>query len=498
MKPRASGILAHITSLPSRFGIGDLGPSAHEFADFLYRAGQTYWQILPLNPTDRAYDDSPYHSISALASNPLLISPELLVRDGWLEEEDIQHTPEFSEDKADFPEAAAYKERLHNKAFDRFLKIKSPSEYRTFCRENQNWLEDFALFRVLKAHFSYQTWSRWPAEYRDRDPEALASFERENQNSLEREKFLQFIFMQQWKDLKLSCRAKNIRIIGDLPIYVDYDSADVWSSPGFFKLDEQKRPEAVAGVPPDYFSRTGQLWGNPLYDWDAVKGSGFKWWIQRLDRVLELCDIVRIDHFRGLVAYWEVPSSEKTAVNGKWVEAPVMEFLETLNRRYIHLPFIAEDLGTITPDVREVMHHFRLPGMKVLLFAFGNDDPRHPYLPHNYDPNSIAYTGTHDNNTARGWYEGEADQTEKFRLTRYLGKTVKIEEVHWDLIRLAMSSVADTVIIPLQDILGLGESARMNIPATNQGNWKWRMTPPQRESAEKTPLREWTQIFGRI
>ncbi len=498
MKRRASGILAHITSLPSRHGIGDLGPAAYEFVDFLSQSKQSYWQILPVNPTDSAYDDSPYHSVSALAANPLLISPEKMAQEGWLTHENIRDIPDFDKEKVDFRKITEYKLRLFEEAFRRFQQKSTPADYGVFCRENAGWLDDYALFSALKAHHSSETWSSWQKEFRDRNEEALKKFERENQNKIEKTKFLQYIFMRQWHELKQYCRNKNINIIGDLPIYVDYDSADVWSNPGFFKLDGRKRPFVVAGVPPDYFSRTGQLWGNPLYDWNEIKQSGFRWWISRLDRVLELCDIVRIDHFRGLVAYWEVAATEETAVNGKWVEAPVMEFLETLSRHYIHLPFIAEDLGTITPDVREVMHHFYLPGMKVLLFAFGDEDSRHPYLPHNYGKNYVVYTGTHDNNTSRGWFENEADENEKSRLMRYLGKPVKSSEVHWELIRLAMSSVAATAIIPMQDILGLDEPARMNRPATNRGNWKWRMTPAQLKSAAQTPLKELTEMYGRL
>ncbi len=497
MKRRASGILLHITSLPSRFGIGDLGPCAHEFVDYLSQKRQSYWQILPLNPTDSAYDDSPYHSVSAMAANPLLISPEWLVRDGLLEEKELRPAPEFSEDRVDFPAVTEYKNRLFEIAFQRFQKTGPAPDFQTYCQQNADWLHDFALFKALKQEHSFRAWSEWPAEFRDRSKEALKKFSREKSNKIRKQKFLQYLFSCQWEELLCLCRKKDVNLIGDLPIYVDYDSADVWSHTGLFKLNQQKQPEVVAGVPPDYFSATGQLWGNPLYDWEELQRTDFKWWVRRLDRVLEMCDVVRIDHFRGLVAYWEVPASEKTAINGRWVEAPAKEFFSKLSRHYIHLPFIAEDLGTITPDVREVMHHFHLPGMKVLLFAFGNDDPQHPYLPHNYEKNYVVYTGTHDNNTARGWFEKEAEQDEKARLERYLGKKVKASEVHWDLVRLAMSSVANTVVIPVQDILGLGQEARMNRPATDRGNWKWRMTPQQLKAARAAPLEELTRLYAR-
>lgn len=498
MKRRASGILTHITSLPSRFGIGDLGPRAHEFVDFLSGCGQSFWQILPLNPTDSAYDDSPYHSISAMASNPLLISLEWLERDGLLSENDFRPVPDFSEDRVDFPLVTEYKDKLFDKAFENFQGQSPQQDFVCFCQENSEWLHDFALFKVLKDEFSSRPWNEWPSEFRDRQEQALKKFSQGQEKRIGKEKFLQYIFMRQWNELKRLCRHKDINLIGDIPIYVDYDSADVWSHPGLFKLNHQKQMEVVSGVPPDYFSKTGQLWGNPLYDWDAIQQSDYRWWISRLDRVLQMCDIVRIDHFRGLVAFWEVPASEKTAVNGKWVEAPVMDFFEKLSKRYLHLPFMAEDLGIITPDVKEVMHHFNLPGMKVLLFAFGNDDPYHPYLPHNYGKNYVVYTGTHDNNTVKGWIENEASEDEKSRLNRYLGKKVHPDQVHWDMIRLAMSSVAHTVIIPIQDILGLGQEARMNRPATHQGNWKWRMTPRQLREARKTPLEEITRLYARL
>jgi len=498
MKRRASGILTHITSLPSSFGIGDLGPGAHEFVEFLSQAGQSYWQILPLNPTDSAYDDSPYHSVSAMASNPLLISPEWMLRDGLLEKDELEPIPDFSEDKVDFSLVIPYKERLFEAAFQRFQKQIPQDDFLRFCERNSGWLDDFALFKVLKGEFSQKKWSEWPSEFRDRDNRALREFSQEHEDKIQKEKFLQYLFMRQWNELKDLCRKRDIHVIGDIPIYVDYDSADVWSHPRFFKLDDRKQMEVVSGVPPDYFSKTGQLWGNPLYDWEEIKRTDFKWWISRLDRVLEMCDMVRIDHFRGLVAFWEVHASEKTAVNGKWVEAPVREFFEKLSKRYLHLPFIAEDLGIITPDVREVMGHFSLPGMKVLLFAFGEDDPDHPYLPHNYKENYVVYTGTHDNNTVRGWFENEAGEDEKARLCRYTGKKVREEEVNWDLIRLALSSVADTVIIPIQDVLGLGQEARMNRPATNQGNWKWRMSGGHIEAARTTPLKDLTRLYARL
>jgi 4-alpha-glucanotransferase len=498
MNRRTSGVLFHLTSLPSSFGIGDFGPEAYAFVDFLSEAKQSFWQILPLNPTDPAYDNSPYHSISAFAVNSLLISPELLRQENLLRREDLEDGPAFPEERVDYLGAIRIKKRLFQTAFENFKKKKQRREFEEFCSQNGSWLEDFSLFVALKERFRGQVWSDWPAEFRDRRPEVLEELRRDLGEKIEREKFLQFISHRQWLSLKDYCHGKRVHIIGDIPIYVDFDSADAWSSPSLFKLDEQKRPFAVAGVPPDYFSDTGQLWGNPLYRWDVLRERGYDWWVQRMAKTLSLYDVVRIDHFRGLVGYWEVPARETTAVNGRWVEAPAEDFFHQLERSFLSLPIIAEDLGTITPEVREVMHRFGLPGMKVLLFAFGEDNPLHPYLPHNFEKNYVVYTGTHDNNTVRGWFEREAGEEQKRRLFRYLGREVPAGEVHWELIRLAMSSVADTVIVPLQDILGLGEKSRMNRPSTSEGNWRWRLRPPEKTSLPVLRLAELTEIYGRF
>ena len=497
MDKRASGILLHITSLPSPFGIGDMGPEAYRFADFLAEAKQSYWQILPLNPTERIYGNSPYHSIAAFAGNPLLISPQLLVQDNWLTRADCEPAPKGPQGRVDYDMVVPYKERLFTIAYERFAKAEDRVEYDQFCSQNSSWLEDFALFVALKAHFDGKAWSEWPPEARDRQPQALGALKEELHEAIERQKFLHYLFFRQWLALKRYCNEKAVRIIGDIPIYVDYDSVDVWSHPALFKLDEYKKPSAVAGVPPDYFSSTGQLWGNPVYRWDVLKERRFDWWLQRIGHTLDLYDAVRIDHFRGLVAYWEVPAGEQTAIHGQWVEAPVYDFFETLRTHYPSLPVIAEDLGLITPDVREVMQHFGLPGMKVLLFAFGEDDPQHPYLPHNYEENAVVYTGTHDNNTARGWFENEAKPADKKRLFRYLGRKVPAREVPWELIRLAMESRANLAVIPMQDILGLGEEARMNLPATGEGNWEWQLKPGQFSPKLTEKLRAMTETYGR-
>lgn len=497
MKRRGSGILIHITSLPSPFGIGDMGPGAYQFVDFLTRTKQTFWQILPLNPIEPAYHYSPYQSSSAFACNPLLISPELMIERGLLSREEIEPIPQFPGEWVDYGKVALWKENLFDLAYERFLQKKDDYGYEKFCSQNGYWIEDYALFTALKAHFHGTVWSDWPRELRDRDPEALKSARNELSESIDRTRFLQYLFYNQWTSLKKYCNKNGIQVLGDMPIYVQYDSADLWIHPLYFKLDHDKKPYVVAGVPPDYFSETGQLWGNPIYRWDVLKESGYDWWIQRIGRNLDIFDLLRIDHFRGLVAYWEVPANEKMAINGKWVETPAEKFFDSLLKRFPYAPFVAEDLGFITPDVREVMHHFQFPGMKLLLFAFGDDMPANPYIPHNVGRNSLIYTGTHDNNTARGWFEKEAGPEVKKRLFNYLGREITAEEVSWELIRLAMMSVANTAILPMQDILGLGREARMNLPSTTEGNWLWRLLPDQLTSAVESRLLEMTEIYGR-
>ena len=497
MKKRGSGILLHLTSLPSPFGIGDMGPWAYKFADFLVETRQSYWQILPLNPTELGHGNSPYHNSSAFACNPLLISPELLVHDGFLDHKDLESLTGFSEEQVDYRRVVSHKEKVFHQAFERFKRRKKPHEYEEFSAQNAEWLDDFALFVALKSHFHGQVWSKWPDEVRDRQPMALRSAKNEFHDAVEKEAFLQYLLFKQWQSLKNCCNEKGIQIIGDMPIYVVYDSADVWVHPELFKLDNEKRPYAVAGVPPDYFSETGQLWGNPVYRWDVLKERGYSCWVQRIAHNLKLFDFVRVDHFRGFVAYWEVPATEKNAIKGKWIEAPGVHFFNYIKKAFPHLPIIAEDLGTITPDVREVIHRFALPCMKVLLFAFDGPLPTNPYAPHNHVRNCLVYTGTHDNNTARGWFEKEATSEVKQCLFRYIGRQVTAEEVHWELVRLAMMSVANTAIIPMQDILGLGEEARINRPAKKNGNWQWRLLPDQLTPGVSKRLLEMTEIYGR-
>ncbi len=497
MRKRASGILLHVTSLPSLYGIGDFGPGAYKFVDFLSQAKQSYWQILPLSAINSPFDSSPYHIVSAFGHNKFLISPELLIREGILNKNDVKPIPRFPKGKTNYKAVIPYKKKLFHTAFEHFKKRKDTDEYEKFCSENTSWLENFAIFMAIKTHFKGQVWSKWPVELRERQPEAIKSVKKDLQDEIEMHKFLQYVFIKQWLLFKSYCHGKGIRIIGDMPIYVDYDSVDCWTHPDIFKLDKNKRPYAVSGVPPDYFSKTGQLWGNPLYRWDVLKRKGYDWWIRRIEKDIKLYDMVRIDHFRGFVGYWEVPAKEKTAVKGKWMKAPALDFFNHLNKRFHRLPIIAEDLGFITPDVEKVMKHFAFPGMKVLLFAFGKNDPMHPYLPHTYEKNCVVYTGTHDNNTVKGWLKREAKGEDKRRVFRYLGRKVSELEIHWEFIQMAMMSVANLVIIPVQDVLGLGEEARMNRPATSKGNWQWRLLPEQLKSSLTDKLLEITETYGR-
>jgi 4-alpha-glucanotransferase len=490
---RGSGILLHVTSLPSRFGIGDLGPGAYQFVDFLAESAQSYWQILPLTPTHR----SPYHSTSAFAGNPLLLSPEQMVRDEWLEESDLADCPSFPDDQVDFEAAIAYKEQLLERAFQNFMRRSEIPGFQDFCRDNAYWLMDYASFIAFRSHFDGRAWIHWPQEIREREPDALNSLQLQLQNPIRKECFLQFLLSRQWTSLKAYCNGNGIQVIGDLPIYMTHDSADLWAHPELFKLGADRLPSVVAGVPPDYFSETGQLWGNPVYDWDALQATGYEWWVQRFSQNLAVFDVVRIDHFRGLVAYWEVAAGSKTAIHGKWVEVPTRDFFNRLMRRFPCFSIVAEDLGYITADVREVMREFGFPGMKLLIFAFGPDLPTNPYIPHNLDRNCVAYTGTHDNNTIRGWFENEVSPEDKQRLFQYLGRRVGPEDIHWEMIRLVMMSVADVAVFPMQDILGLGQEARMNRPASNKDNWQWRLIPEQISESLGDRLGAMTRICGR-
>ena len=494
---RGSGILLHITSLPSPYGIGDFGSGAYRFADFLERAGQSYWQVLPFNPTGTVMGNSPYSSSSAFAGNKLFIDPEGLVREGFLTRDDMGDVPAFGDKEVDFEKVANLKEDLLGRAYTRFLHTGGSTDYDEFCHMNTYWLDDFALFTALKDLFKEKTWNLWPEGLRDRDPLDIGKMRETLKREIGREMFHQYLFHREWSALKRYCNDRGIRIIGDMPMYVSYDSSDVWSHPWLFKLAEDKKPECVAGVPPDYFSKTGQRWGNPVYRWEAHGKDGYDWWLKRLTQILGMFDMVRVDHFRGFAAYWEVKASERTAVNGKWVKGPGEDLLNAFYRHFPSLPIIAEDLGVITDDVIELMDRFGLPGMSVLQFAFGKDLPLNRFAPHNHRKNSVVYTGTHDNNTLKGWFEREAEKDVKRRLSGYLGEKVTRGNVHWKMIRLAMMSVADGTIIPIQDLLGLGSDARMNRPGTTVGNWKWRVTSGELDSATAEALREMTIMYGR-
>ncbi len=507
MKRRGSGILLHITSLPSSFGIGDLGPWAFRFADFLSETKQSFWQVLPLNPTTLGSGSSPYSSPSAFAGNPLLISPELLFEEGLLSRSDVE-APSFPAGKVDYQRVSRYKRSLLHRAYQNFKK-KAEKDFRfeIFCEENGEWLEDYALFVSSKGHFGERAWSQWPKEIRDRQAKELRELKEKVRERMELEKFIQYLFFQQWLSLKWYSNGKGIQIIGDLPIYVDYESAGVWANPEIFKLDSNRKPLVVAGIPPDYFSSTGQLWKNPIYHWEVLKKKDYSWWVRRVAHNLRIFDMVRLDHFKGFVDFWEVPSRERTAVKGRWVKGPGDDFFHALLKHFPDLPFIAEDLGVITPEVHALRDQFGFPGMRVLQFAFGNDPLADEYKPHRYIQNCVAYTGTHDNDTLIGWIWGKRDystrrpneiRTERENALKYLGSgSVNKKEIHWEFIRLLMMSVANFVVIPMQDLLGLGEEARMNRPATAGTNWEWRFLPKQLTRSLKKRLVEMTEIYMR-
>ena len=496
--PRCSGILLHPTSFPGRFGIGDLGVEAYQFVDFLARSRQQLWQILPLGPT--GYGNSPYMSFSTMAGNPLLISPDTLRKNGLLVEEDFWHLPEFSLDSVDFEAVIAWKMPILRKAAENFThqaKSKHRKAFEKFCLDKAVWLDDYALFMAILQQQKGAIWTEWPAELRDRNPKALAQTSKALAAEIHFHKFLQFELFWQWGELKAYANDKNIQIVGDVPIYVAYNSADVWAHRSVFQLDPKTgEPINVAGVPPDYFSATGQLWGNPLYDWQYLEDTQFHWWVERIREILLHVDLVRIDHFRGLEAYWAVPAKEKTAINGKWIKAPGEALFENINQALGDLPIIAEDLGIITPEVEALRDKFGFPGMKILQFAFGSDSGN-AYLPYNVDWNSVIYTGTHDNNTTLGWFYDDANDYEKERILRYLGKQGEYG-VSWDFIRLALASRANQSIFPLQDVFSLGSNARMNMPGKAEGNWAWRYRKEALTDEYSDRLRDMVEIYGRF
>lgn len=500
LKDRGSGILLPVSSLPSPFGIGDMGEGAYRFADFLAEAGQRYWQILPLNPTAPYSDHSPYTSLSAFAGNPLLISPVLLVQAGLLRADEIGSLPSFTSGTVDYRRAAACKETLLTIAWRQFEKRAGKEllvRWETFCRENGFWLDDFSLFCALRLRFRNGSWSGWPPEIRDRRSAALRAARKELSEEIGKERFLQFLFFDQWRQLKRYCNDRRILVIGDMPIYVGHDSADVWSHPGLFQLDAQKRAAAVSGVPPDGSGGAGQLWGHPLYRWDELKKTGYAWMVGRIAHQAALFDWVRIDHFCGFVNYWELPAAAAMAAKGRWVAAPAYHFFTTLAARLPSLPLLCEDLGVTPPDFRGVMNDFGFPGMRVLQFAFGKDLADNPHAPHHHPVNCVAYTGTHDNNTIRGWYANEAAPPQRRRLARYIGKKISPRGLHWELIRLAMMSAAAIAIVPMQDLLGCGEEARMNRPGTGKGNWRWRVAADRLTPFLARRLLNMTNLYGR-
>ena len=491
---RKSGVLLHPTSLPGRFGIGDLGPQAHGWIDFLARSGTGLWQVLPLGPT--GYGDSPYQTFSAFAGNPYLISPEALLQDGLLSGDDLVDAPSYDTDQVDYGTVIPWKLDLLRRAYERFQKTppaELQSKFLAFQQAESHWLKDYALFRSIKDQKGGAPWWTWEEGLRDREPEALQAYRKNHHQEIDQIKFRQFLFFKQWGEVRDHAHRNGIRIIGDIPIFVAHDSADVWANPELFYLDESGQPTVVAGVPPDYFSKTGQLWGNPLYDWEVHAADGYSWWLDRLRAVLSMVDIVRLDHFRGFAGYWEIPGDAETAVKGRWRDGPGADFFRTVRESLGELPIIAEDLGEITPDVIELRDQFNLPGMKVLVFAF-NSGPDNEFLPHNYNRDCAVYTGTHDNDTARGWFE-RVEDWEKDNARRYLG--VAGENIAWDLIRAAWSSVAVYALAPLQDLLGLGNQARMNYPGSSQGNWTWRCSPDALTENLEKKLLEFNQTYGR-
>ncbi|MFD2571295.1 malto-oligosyltrehalose synthase [Spirosoma soli] len=497
---RSAGILLPITSLPSPFGIGDFGPEARIFADFLSRSHQTYWQLLPINPVESGQGHSPYSSNSSMAGSPLLLSLEMMVDEGLLDAETVSNHRLQAENKADFKGAKEIKEALFDEAYENFKSHESAAQqhdFEWFCEQEAYWLDDYALYSALKIHHQDAAWFQWEDAFRLREAEALQTFASQHEEAIEKVKWLQFLFSKQWKSLKVYCNSLGIQLFGDLPFYVSYDSVDVWANPDLFSVDKDGKMTGVAGVPPDYFNDDGQLWGMPVFRWDVLKEQGYSWWIQRLRKNMELYDLLRLDHFRAFADYWEVPASEKTAVNGIWKPGPGADFFQAVQQALGELPFVAEDLGDINEAVYELRDEFNMPGMKVVQFAFGEDMPQTVNIPHNHTVNSIAYTGTHDNNTSRGWYQENASKEERKRLDQYVGRPVSADDVHIALGRMTYGSVAKIAILPMQDVLGLDETARLNTPASPSGNWEWRMIPEQLSPASEEQLREWVKIYNR-
>lgn len=493
--PRATGILLHPTSLPARGGIGDFGPAAYAFADFLHSAKQGLWQVLPLGPL--GYGNSPYSSTSAFAGNPLLISLERLADRGWIERKKVDQFPDRPgavEYEAIFPAKLpliAEAARNFTKTATRPLR----ASFDEFCRQNAWWLDDFVLFDELRSRKKLAPWNQWPRELMLRDPEALKKTREELAPELAMRSAIQFAFYEQWRALRHYCAQRSIRMVGDIAIFVNYDSADVWTHPELFRLDASRNPQVVSGVPPDFFSQTGQRWGNPLYRWDVMKQTGYKWWIDRLRWVTQNCDYIRLDHFRGFDQFWEIPANEPTAINGKWVDGPKDDLFIAVREALGGLPFFAEDLGYITPEVEALRAKLQIPGMAVLQFGFA-DAGAHIYLPHRFIANKVVYTGTHDNDTIIGWWNSAASAEERQHAEAYFGRPS--DGINWAFIRAAQTSVASLSVVPLQDILGLGSEGRMNTPSLYGGNWKWRFDPAALTSALADKLARLAEITDRL
>lgn len=472
--PRATGILLHPISLPSRGGIGDLGAAAYEFLDFLASARQGLWQVLPLNPP--ANGNAPYSSTSAFAGNPLLISLARLAEHGWIEPSRLSALPD-AVGPIDYDQVQVQKLPLLNAAAEKFLQSAgggAKSRFEHFCDENTWWLEDFVLYDSLRDRYAKQSWKHWPPELARREPKALKAARAELASEMAIRRVIQFFFYEQWRALRFRCAQKSVRLVGDIAIFVDYDSADVWANRDLFRLKEDLEPEVVSGVPPDAYSATGQRWGNPLYNWDAMRSSGYKWWVQRLRWATQTCDYIRLDHFRGFAQFWEIPAGDETAMNGRWVDGPRDDLFNKLRQELGGLPFFAEDLGYITPDVHALRDSHQIPGMAVLQFGFGNPGA-HVYLPHRLSADRVFYTGTHDNDTTLGWWKSGATDYERRAAEAYLGRCE--DGINWAFIRAVQASVASLSVVPLQDVLGLGSEARLNTPSTPTGNYHWRYLP---------------------
>ncbi|GIW06033.1 MAG: 4-alpha-glucanotransferase [Dehalococcoidia bacterium] len=490
---RRAGVLLHPTSLPGPHGIGDLGDVVDDWIAFLDAAGARLWQILPLGPV--GYGNSPYAALSAFAGNPLLISLDRLAEAGLLTARELADVPGSREGPVDFQAVQEAKSAALALAHVRFAAGGGDHDaFGDFVRQQQGWLEDWALYAALREHFDHRPWTEWEPALRRREPETLATWRDRLARRIEYHRFVQWVFFEQWNRVRRLAHARGIQILGDVPIFVAHDSADVWARPEIFSLDEDGKALVVAGVPPDYFSATGQRWGNPLYRWDVLAERSYDWWIERLRATLALVDLVRLDHFRGFESYWEIPADEPTAINGRWRPGPGRAFFRAMEQALGTLPIVVEDLGLITPEVSALRDELGYPGMKVLQFAFTND-PANPYLPFHYERNTVVYTGTHDNDTTAGWY-ASADEAERDLVRRYLG--VAGTDIAWDFIRLALSSVAELAIAPLQDLLSLGSEARMNLPGKPEGNWSWRVAPSALRPEIAARFRELCRLYGRL